>query len=109
MGHDSYFGLSVRSLTLGYGGWSVRALRQLVGLQAWHGWRGETTRNEVVEGHQLTGPSLFPPAGSSVAKPNLREEPRQEFAFNYLRKASSSGFYTHALYYMCTYAIKRPF
>lgn len=70
--------------TLGYGRRSVRALGQLVGLQPRHGRRGETTGNEVVKRHQLTGSCLLPPAGSSVAKPNLREEPRQERLFNRL-------------------------
>lgn len=70
--------------TLGYRRRSVRALGQLVGLQARHGRRGETTGNEVVKRHQLTGSCLLPPAGSSVAKPNLREEPRQKRLFNHL-------------------------
>lgn len=64
--------------TLGYGGWRVWTVGQLVGLQAWHSWRRETTRDEVVESHQLIGSGLFPPPGSSVAEPHLGEEQKQE-------------------------------
>lgn len=61
-------------LTLRYGGGSVGAVGQLVGLEAGHGRGWESTRNEVVEGHQLTSSSLLPPTGSSVAEPHLQRK-----------------------------------
>lgn len=71
--------------TLSYRSGSVGAVGQLIGLQAGHSWRRETTGNEVVKRHQLIGSCLLPPPGSSVAEPHLREKQRQEcFMFIYL-------------------------
>lgn len=49
----------------------VRGLRQLVCWQGRHGGGRESSRNEMVESHQLIGPSLLPPSGTAVAKPDL--------------------------------------
>lgn len=69
-------------LTLRYGSGSVGAVRQLVGLEAGHGRGWESTRNEVVEGHQLTSSSLLPPTGSSVAEPHLQRKQDKSIWFS---------------------------
>lgn len=62
--------------TLSNRSWRVGAVWQLVGLQAWHRWCREPTRDKVVKRHQLIGSCLLPPPGSSVAEPHLKvEEP----------------------------------
>lgn len=65
-------------LTLGYRGWGVGAIRQLVGLEAGHGRGWESTRDEVVKRHQLTSSSLLPPTGSSVAEPHLQIKKKKD-------------------------------
>lgn len=57
--------------TLWNGGGLVRGLRQLVCWQGRHGRGWEPARDEMVESHQLIGPSLLPPSCTAVAKPDL--------------------------------------
>lgn len=88
--------------TLSYGR-RVGAVGQLIGLQAWHSRRRETTGDEVVKSHQLIGSGLLPPPGSSIAEPHLRGQQRQKCIIYLLTQTDKLKMHTACtiLFFIC--------